>query len=355
LNTRPNASLSVIIVNYNGGDFIQAAVDHLARQTCPADEVIIIDNASCDGSADRLDLSALPKSRLIRQDINLGFAAANNLAARQAAGDWLVLLNPDTEPQPDWLEKLLHATARHPEASMFASAQIDAVDHRTLDGAGDCYFILGIPWRGGFGLRADELPNEGECFSPCGASALFRKSAFLDAGGFEESFFCYCEDVDLGFRLRLKGEHCIFVPDAVVRHHGSAISGRYSDFTIRLGTGNRLRTYLANMPPLALAFTLPGHVLATLYLYLRALGKPQARSMRRGIGEALKTLPDVLRRRRAIQRARKLSSLQIACAMSWNPADLHGRRPHVWKQKAGGLQPSPPDLLAAVQPSEDRQ
>lgn len=331
----PNGSLSVIIVNYNGGDFIQSAIDHLARQTHPADEVIVVDNASVDGSADRLDLSALPNARLIRQNTNLGFAAANNLAARLAVGDWLVLLNPDTEPELDWLEKLAEASLRHPHASMFASAQLDATDQTVLDGAGDCYFILGIPWRGGFGLDASKLPREGECFSPCGASALYRKDIFLHAGGFEEAFFCYCEDVDLGFRLRLMGERCIFVPDAVVRHHGSAISGRYSDFTIRLGTRNRLGTYFANMPPLALALTLPGHALATLYLYIRALGKPHARAMRIGLKEAFTTLPAALRRRRAIQQDRKLSSVEIARAMSWNPAALHGRRPHVWKQKPG--------------------
>lgn len=324
-----SASVSVIIVNYNGGDLVQVAINHLRMQSRLPDEIIVVDNASTDGSADRLDLDGLPKAELIRLDENIGFAGANNLAAARASGDWLALLNPDTEPQPGWLEELMRATIRHPDVSQFASAQFDAEHPDRLDGAGDCYFILGIPWRGGFGRMARELPGEGECFSPCGASALIRRKTFLDAGGFDESYFCYCEDVDLGFRLRLRGERCIFVPKAVIHHHGSAISGRYSDFTVRLGTRNRLRTYLTSMPPLALALTLPGHVLATLYLYARATGKPHARAMRKGIQQALNSLPAILKRRRLVQKTRTCSSAEIVRAMSWNPLTLHRRKPHV--------------------------
>jgi len=317
---------SVIIVNYNGGPLLQIALDHLKKQTLPAHEVFIIDNASSDGSAEGLDLSRLPGARVIALEKNVGFAAANNHAAKLATGEWLALLNPDTEPEPDWLEALLEATERHPDTTMFASAQLDAVDPGTLDGAGDCYFFLGIPWRGGFGRKASEMPQEGECFSPCGASALFRRDIYLDAGGLDESYFCYCEDIDLAFRLRLRGEKCIFVPSAVVKHHGSAITGRYSDFTVRLGTRNRIRTYLTSMPPLALAMTLPGHMLATVYLYLRTLRKPHIGAMRQGIGEALQMLPTIWKRRREVQRTRKCSSADLLAIMSWNPATLHARK-----------------------------
>ncbi|MEQ9315711.1 MAG: glycosyltransferase family 2 protein [Henriciella sp.] len=328
--------MSVIIVNYNGGDFIQTALDCLKRQTRAADEVIVVDNASEDGSADRMDLSGLNEARLIRLDDNVGFAAGNNLAACEANGEWLLLLNPDTEAKPDWIEELLRAAARHPGVNMFASAQLDATDPSVMDGAGDAYSILGIPWRGGFGRPASEMPAEGECFSPCGAAMLVRRSTFLEAGGFDESFFCYCEDVDLGFRLRLKGERCVFVPGAIVHHHGSAITGRHSDFTVRLGTRNRIRAYLQNMPPVALAITLPGHFLATLYLYVRALGKPHAPAMRAGISEALGDLGATWTRRQRVQAARTLSSWDILTKMSWNPLRLSARKTHVWPVSGTG-------------------
>ena len=126
------------------------------------------------------------------------------------------------------------------------------------------------------------------------------------------------------------GERCIFVPTAVVRHHGSAITGRQSDFTVRLGTRNRLTTYLVNTPPVALCLSMPGHILLTAYLYLSALGKPRAKSIRRGLAEALSRLPQTWRRRRMIQKQRKLGSGRIAKAMHWNPVTLSRRKPHVW-------------------------
>ncbi len=329
MSSAPPSTVCVIIVNYNGGELVQSAIDHLKKQSHPPDEVIIVDNASADGSADRLDLNGLASARLIRLDENVGFAKANNIAAQQAKSDWLALLNPDALAQRDWTAKLLEATERHPDVCMFASTQLDAADPSILDGAGDCYFFLGIPWRGGFGRPAEELPEEGECFSPCGASALYRKDIFLEAGGFDDSYFCYCEDVDLGFRLRLLGHRCIFIPDAVVHHYGSAITGRYSDFTVHLGTRNRLRAYLTNMPLLPLILTLPGHVLANLYLYLRTIGKPHCRAMRRGLMDGVGMMPTILKRRKIVQKERRASTVSILKSLSWNPLRLHSRKAHV--------------------------
>jgi len=326
-------SVTVIIVNYNGGAFIQTALDHLRTQTTPATEIIIVDNASTDRSADRLDLSGLQGARLVRLEENLGFAAANNLAAREARGDWLALLNPDTEADGAWLEQLCEAAARHPQATCFASAQIDAADPRRLDGAGDCYSVVGFPWRGGFGNSVELMPEEGECFSPCGASMFIRKDTFMKAGGFDESYFCYCEDVDLGYRLRLAGGTCIFVPSAIILHHGSATTGRYSEFTVRLGTRNRLTTYLKNTPLLLLIASLPAHVLMTGVLYVSAIGTSKARSIRLGLGEALARLPETMKARARVQRGKKLSSLQISRAMSWSVLRMGRRRCHVWKAK----------------------
>lgn len=326
-------TIAVIIVNYNGGPLIQRAIDQLKSQSRMPDEIIVVDNASGDGSADSLDYDGLNGFSLIRLDENTGYAKANNIAARKTGCDWIALLNPDTEAEPNWLLELDRAAARHPDVGMFTSAQLDAADPSMLDGAGDAYSVVGIPWRGGFGRPASEMPEEGECFSPCGASMLIRRDLFLEAGGFDEKFFCYCEDVDLGFRLRLRGERCIFVPSAIVHHHGSAITGRYSDFTIRLGTRNRLRTYLQDMPPVALVLTLPGHVLATLYLYLRALGKPHAKAMRIGLAEALGDLKGIWQRRKEIQATRTVSSWQVMKRMSWNPLQLSGRKTHVWRTR----------------------
>lgn len=320
---------SILIVNYNGGDYVQGALASLARQSFRDFEVFLVDNGSTDGSVDDLDTANLPAFTLMRQTENLGFAAANNRAACAASGEWLVLLNADAVARPDWLASLETAIARHPGVAMLASAQYVLGRTGYLDGVGDAYLIFGFPWRGGFGHLAHVLPPEGECFSPCGAGAVYHREAFLSHNGFDERFFCYCEDVDLGFRMRLAGERCVFVPDAVIHHAGSGLSGRTSDFTTYHGVRNRVWTYGKNMPLSLLALSLPGHLALSAYLLVRAgmtgRGGVTWRAMRDGwlgLGKA--------RRRSDWSPPRRRASLwSLMRAMAWNPFRMSGRHPHV--------------------------
>ncbi len=180
----------VVLVNYNSGDLLVRSVSALAEQSDSDFEAVIVDNASGDGSADRL---VLPDARfsLIRSDENLGFAAGTNLGFRGARSDWLATLNPDAFPEPGWLAALREATARYPEAVMFGSLQIDAEDPARLDGCGDNYSIFGINWRGGHGHPFVGPSADGACFSPCAAAALYRRQAFESVGGFDERYFGY--------------------------------------------------------------------------------------------------------------------------------------------------------------------
>lgn len=324
------ARFSVIIVNFNGGDYLQAAVSSLARQTHAPYEVFIVDNGSSDGSPDRLDLSGLPQAVLMHETENHGFARGNNLAAVHATGTHLAFLNPDATAALDWLARVAEAITAFPDTEMFASAQIASEDQKVLDGAGDSYFVLGFPWRGGFARQRHELPQEGECFSACGASAVISRTAFVRLGGFEERFFCYCEDVDLGFRLRAQGGRCRFLPNAQIAHTGSAISGRYSDFTVRFGTRNRVWTYIRNMPGWSLWLTLPGHLAATVYFLLRALGKPHFNAMLTGLREALDLLPEMFADRRELEGQRKVTPSCLLSAMCFDPLRFRDRRPHVF-------------------------
>ena len=305
-------AISVIIVNYNGGAFLQQALDSLRAQTFRDFEVLLVDNASTDGSMETLNSEGVPGYRILPQTENLGFAAGNNVAARLS--------------DADWLERVVSATQRNPCTNMFACAQYALEDPAIMDGAGDCYLGLGIPWRGGFGLRAEPLA-EGECFSPCGASAVFRRSVFDAHGGFDERFFCYCEDVDLGYRMRLAGERCVFVPDAIIRHAGSGISGRASEFAIFHGTRNRIWTYAKNTPALMLWLTLPGHVAITLAILLRGFATGRAGPTWRGIQAGLAGLGTLKKDKRFGPPKRVASLGKIASAMAWNPKRLLDRRP----------------------------
>ena len=322
--SRPWAS--IIIVNYNGGKYLQPALDAVAGQSVQDFELILVDNASTDGSADGLRTDHIQDFKFMPLDENTGFARGNNLAAAEARGDWVILLNPDTEAAPDWLAEFRAATRAHPEAAMFAGATIDMTERDKMDGAGDCYLVAGLPWRGGYQRSVSELPEAGTCFSPCGASAMFRRDVFLETGGFDERYFCYCEDVDLGFRLRLEGQICVFWPKAMAYHFGSASSGVASPFAVRHGTRNRLWTFVKNMPPLALVALFPLHILLTFVLVLRSIPQGRAGPTLGGLADGIAGLGAIWRSRKAIHARRRLSSFQILKAMTWNPLTAFTRR-----------------------------
>jgi GT2 family glycosyltransferase len=314
-----NPWVRIIIVNYNGGQLLQDCVEAVAAQTMPAFEAVIIDNASTDPPVSSL---VLPDDRFqIRMSPrNIGFAAGSNLGAQGSCTPWLATLNPDTRPRPDWLAELCAATERYPWASSFGSTQFEAIDPKIVDGFGDILSAFGTAWRRGGGAPVSSLPP-GDClaFSPCGAAALYAKSAFEETGGFDESFFCYLEDVDLGFRLRLRGERCVQVRHAEVLHVGSAITGRLSEFSVFHSYRNRIWLLAKNLPWPLLA---PIFLLHTAGVAV-ALARPQAQAYRasalRGIWAGLKGLSAALRKRKEIQGLRVATSLETARMLVWNP------------------------------------
>ena len=318
--------VTVIIVNYNGGQFVQPALDSIAAQTDQNYDLILVDNASTDGSLAGLKTDHLVNFRLIALDENTGFAKGNNIAAKAARTEWIVLLNPDAEAFPNWLEEYKVAINAFPETRMFAGPTINTSDKSLMDGAGDCYYVLGIPWRGGYMHPVSDLPGLGECFSACGASALIHRDTFLEIGGFYERFFCYCEDVDLGFRFRLEGHNCIFWPGARAYHYGSGTTSVASPFSVEHGTRNRLWTFVKNMPPLGLIFGLPLHLALTGALLIRAMMVGRAGPTYKGLKNAILGIGPVLRDRREVQQRRKLSTWQVMKSMSKSWSTLRTRK-----------------------------
>lgn len=319
-------TLSVAIVAYQSGPTLERCMEALFRQTTPVSEVLLIDNASTDGAASAVAV-AYPSVRLIEPGSNLGFAAANNLAAREAKGDWLVLLNPDAYPEPDWLEQLLRAAAAFPSIGVFTSRQMMADDPGLLDGLGDVMSGAGLPFRGGYGRPDPGFIAPGEVFSPCGAAMMIDRDLFLQVGGFDESFFCYCEDVDLGYRLRLAGKATVVATEAIVHHEGSASSGGpRSEFAVFHGTRNRFWLLIKNTPWPLLPIVIPLHLLAVGVIMTRPLGRRQASVTLRAIRAAIVGLAPVLASRRIVQRARRASTWSIVKAMTWNPNDVRRTR-----------------------------
>ena len=319
--------VSVIIVSYESGPTLARCLAGVAAQTFTDFEVLLVDNASTDG-APQAAVAADPSIRFLEPGANLGFAAGNNLAVKQARGRWLALLNPDAYPEPGWLAALMDGAARHPDVESFASLQTSAENPSVLDGAGDNMTSAGIPFRGGYGRKLSSAIREGEVFSACGAAMLIDKALFTELGGFDERFFCYCEDVDLGYRLRLTGRTTLLLPDARVAHVGSASTGVRSDFAIFHGSRNRVWTFLKNTPTALLWLTAPLHVAVTSGLLLLHLRRGDAGPAVRGIRAALKAdvFKAVLADRKAVQARRKAGWLSILRVMSIDPAAFIGRR-----------------------------
>jgi N-acetylglucosaminyl-diphospho-decaprenol L-rhamnosyltransferase len=321
---------SILIVNFNAGRHLARCIEALRRQDSSNFEVLLLDNASNDDSwaLARQAASGDPRFHFEEAGVNLGFAAGNNRLAAKARAPWLAFLNPDAIAAPDWLGKLLDAVVRHPGVALFGSQQLDDGDPAILDGAGDRYLCLGLPWRGGHGWPASLKMAEGEVFTACAAASLCRRDAFEAAGGFDESFFCYVEDVDLGFRLRLQGETCIQVPAAVVRHVGSISSGGAgSAFARYHGTRNLIWCFVKNMPWPIFWPLLPLHLIVLLLLWLRALSRGMGGTVARGIGDGLAGLGRVWLARRTIQARRRASLWAIARALTWDLREYLTRAP----------------------------
>jgi GT2 family glycosyltransferase len=323
--------IGVVIVDYRSGGLLVRALEALEAQTLPADRVIVVDNAP-SGASDGIE-ARFPGVEVLRPGANLGFAAGNNLGVRHAAGcDWVALLNPDAFPERDCLEVLARAIEEHPGYAFLAARLVLADDPARLDGAGDELHASGTAWRRYHGRDAAAHGGERtEVFSACGAAALYRRDAYLDAGGFDERYFCYFEDTDLAFRLRLRGHRCLYVPEATVHHVGSAIAGRSSDFTVFHIARNLVWTYVKDMPRPLFWLYLPQLVVGSL-LYLAALAaQGRARPVARGYAAALRGLPGVVEARRSVQRRRTAPTREIRRALT------RGLRPYLeYTTRLGG-------------------
>ncbi len=310
-------TVAVLIVNWNGGDLLRQCLESLERQNRRPDRIIVVDNGSSDDSL-RLAERALEGTQLIRLGSNAGFARANNVAAEAARDvDLIALLNPDAFAEPGWLAALVGAAEHDREAASFASQLLLASSPDRLDGAGDSYHVSGRAWRNGHrALRASWPAGDAEVFAPCAAAALYRREAFEEAGGFDEQYFCYFEDIDLGFRLRLHGHRCIYVHDAVVHHVSSATSGYRSDFSVYHGERNAVWTFVKDMPAPLFWLYLPQHILLNVAALCFYPFRGQGRAVWKAKLDALRGLPAVLARRREVQRSRRASSRAVRQALT---------------------------------------
>jgi GT2 family glycosyltransferase len=310
--------VTLIVVCHESRRHLPRLFACLGEQLLPA-RILVLDNASADGSAAAAadlvtaDPRLAERTTVMRLEQNIGFAAANNRGIALADTEYVALLNPDAFPRPGWLAALLDAAGRHSDCAAFGSRQMQADQPDVIDGLGDCYSITGLAWRRGHGRRltaADLVPCE--IFSPCAAAALYRRAAVLDVGGFDEDYFCYFEDVDLGLRLRLRGERARYVPEAVVEHVGGGSSGGGRSATATyLGHRNLVWTAVKNLPfPLILASLLaqiPQAMISAVVCWRRG----HLRDFLRSKVDAVRGCGACLKKRSTVQRMRRVTSIAL--------------------------------------------
>ncbi len=300
-------AISVIIPNWNGAGFLPACLDSLAAQSYRDFRVYVVDNGSTDGSVALLR-SRYPWVEVVALPENQGFAGGMNRGFEAAGGALLIALNNDVECDPDWLRTVADAMQAHPEAGLAASQLMDFKDRTVVDSLGDGFMPYGLSIKAWSGqIYPDSGLPVRKIQSPCAAAAVYRREIIETLGGYDEDFFAYMEDIDLGLRAGRAGHACIFIPGARVYHIGSATSGGGSSaFSMRLTVRNTYQVIVLNVPwplvPVYICLTATMHLGALAVSFLPGRFDWIARNrgaVLSGLGAAVAEMPRSLRKRRA--------------------------------------------------------
>jgi GT2 family glycosyltransferase len=322
--------VSVVIVNWNGRRYLRGCLDSLARQTYRDFEVIVVDNASTDGSIELLEsvMAAQPGFRitLIRSDRNVGFCAGNNLGFAASRSPLVALLNNDAEADPHWIERLVEQFEERPAIGMAACKILVHEDPRRIDKVGHLIYPDGQNRGRGTGeIDQGQYDRVEEVLWPDGCACMFRRAVLDEVGGFDEDFFVFGDDAELGLRIRIAGWPCIYVPGAIVRHHRGGAVAVASTRRLYLIERNRVLLALKLFPWSLLWLNVPfylARLLAGAWAALRNKGeiakyRGLAGKIRAGYAllkgdlVALWMAPRILRKRKEVRRIARLSPREV--------------------------------------------
>jgi len=285
--------ITAVITNYNGKYFLKECLNSIKNQDFPYFDVIIIDNASTDGSVEYIE-KYYPEIILIKNNKNLGFPAAVNLGINNSSAEYIFILNNDTELESKCMSNLYECIQKDESIFAVTSKMIQYYDRAKMDDAGDEYTILGWTKRVGYGKSPDQYSKERETFSACAGASLYRRSILDEIGYFDENFFAYLEDVDISYRARINGYKCVYCPEAVVYHVGSGSSGsRYNEFKIKLAARNNVYLPYKNMPWPQFAFNFIFLLLGYFIKYIFFLRKGYSSIYIKSLKDGFNTLNNV--------------------------------------------------------------
>ncbi len=280
------AKTTVVIPNYNGRNYLDECLSSLYKGTL-VPEIIVVDNGSADGSV-RLVEEKYPKAKLITFTENTGFCKAVNAGIKAASTEYVLLLNNDTVSDAHMTSYMEKAIEGDEKIFSAGAKMLNLREPDKLDGAGDFYCALGWAYARGKDKAADTYQNSCRIFSACGGAAIYRRKVFEEIGYFDENHFAYLEDVDIGYRANIYGYHNRYVPEAVVYHAGSAVSGsRHNDFKVKLSARNSIYLICKNMPFIQILLNLPflfaGYFVKMLFFTLKGMGDAYFKGLLGGI------------------------------------------------------------------------
>lgn len=308
-------TVSAIIVNWNGKHLLSACLDTLRAQTRPADEIIVVDNGSSDGSQTMLR-ERYADVLLIELPDNKGFSIANNIGIRHAQGDYIALLNNDLILDPMWIAHMADALDGDDALGSCACKMLSYHQRGTIDAAGMVALTNGVGVnRGMREADSSRFAQRDLIFGPCAGAAMYRAEMLRDIGSFDEDIYLYYEDVDLSYRAQLAGYDCLYVPEAVAYHHSSATSSRSGIREYYLAR-NSLPVIVKNMPAPLLRRFFWRIVTGQLPYAFHAGAAGDTRRYVRSQIDSLRLLPRMLCKRRQIQQSARRSAEDIAARLT---------------------------------------
>jgi N-acetylglucosaminyl-diphospho-decaprenol L-rhamnosyltransferase len=300
-------ALAVVVVTHQSAGLISGLAAAVLPQLHKGDELVIVDNASTDGTSD-LARSLDDRLTVIETGRNLGFAGGCHAGARSTHAPLLLFLNPDCQPQPDCLAELRRASARHPDWGVWQAAVL--LDDERINSSGGVVHYLGIGWAGDCGRPLSALPSEDrEVAFPSGAAMVVRRDAWEALAGLDQEYFMYAEDLDLGLRMWLAGYRVGLVPSARVNHGYEFDKGHSKWFWLER---NRWRTVVSVYPAALLVLLAPALLAAEVGLLAVAARQGWLGAKLGAQAAAIGGLPRTLARRRAVQRRRRIGTREFA-------------------------------------------
>ena len=303
--------ISVIVLNWNGLQFLEACLSSLRKQTFREFETIVVDNGSTDQSVAYVR-NNFPEVRLVELHKNMGFAGGNNAGYEVALGEWIVLLNNDTEAEPRWLEEIWKAAQENPGAGAIASKMLYFDERKRIDNCGFNVTRAGMTTDlGRSELDGIEWSRPRSVFGPCGGAAAYRREMLRNIGFLDEELFIIFEDVDLAFRMQICGYACVLAPTAIVYHRYRQSLGKHPAGPVYFSQRNIELVYFKNMPAALMARYLPERFLYEVGAAIYFLRHGAGIAFVKGKLAAIWHLPSILRKRSAIQKSRTLSNGQL--------------------------------------------